>query len=153
MTFNVNWGDTPIYKKHMADKPDERFTDEHGVPPFPINCVMWPMGAIGISQITEDNASDVFARLQVLFEVTSTAFARKFDGDELVDVDLEPSHIAQCVGLGVNVSRMTNSEYVKHVLDIAKREKCEVDRQDVTRRIKEAKAFFNQTALNSLITK
>ena len=152
MPFIVNWSDTAPYKKHMATKPDDPFTNDAGVPPFPLSPTMWFLGVVGISQVTEDNAPDVFARLKVYCEITGEPFTQKWENNDYTDVELEPWHIANCVGLSGNVSRMTNAEYVKHMLSIAKREKLgEFDSKAINARLKDCKQFFQIQSVQALI--
>lgn len=127
MALNVDWGNTPVYKEFLATTPDGDFTDSNGMPQFPIGDLMFSMMVVQLGSITEKNAHKVFARLSLYLDaMVGGAFSRLWDGENVIEERLKPEHINRAMGLRVNVSSETDTDWVNYFLRLVNREKVDL---------------------------
>ena len=152
MTYDCNWGETPLYKAHIAKHGEGApFGNEHGLP-FPLGGVMWLMLIAKKWEITTKNAAEVYARIATYHKVVGEPFATSWDGKNKIEHDITPADVAQCIGLRTNAGDSTKTEFVAHMVKLSKREsKQPLLANDVKQMLVEFTNEFNDYAIKAMI--
>ena len=71
---------------------------------------------VSLNEITYKNVAEWYARLLVCEEVYKMNIFEKWDGDELVKIQIEPKSLTQYLGLSTNSTNRSRSEWVKAII-------------------------------------
>lgn len=154
MTYDCNWGKTPLYTKHIAENGEGApFMDEQGNLPYPLGGIMWGMMIAKEWSITPKNAGEVYARLATYYKVTGSRFYTSWDDDskEFVDIPIKPSDVAQSMWLSTNAGKSSRADFVKHMVNLTKRTTEPASPQDIKRIMDEFLDEFNTFAVEAMI--
>lgn len=74
----------------------------------------------GIPVITVDNWQEVYARTRAYYKLIDTEAYQTFDGEKVTRQELTPGMVRRRIGLKTNASRLTEAQFAKTLLRIAR---------------------------------
>jgi hypothetical protein len=84
--------------------------------------LIWATMAIGMGEITEENAQEFYSRLSLLEKVSGASRWFYDDDGEHVSVYFTPEDVKRFIGLTTNVfPKWTQAKFAKHILDLHER--------------------------------
>lgn len=151
MPIMMDWSNTKQYKQHVAEHgKNAGFVDEHGVPPFPISHIGFSLMISGASTIDASNIAEVYGRLALYYEYTDSPLARKWSNNKSTPIMLNPSHVALCLGLSVNVNNMTRAKWVEYFERVTKKEGRPMTKKEIRDAVDRHAAEFVSQCVHAL---
>jgi len=79
------------------------------------NALIWTTMAIGMGRISADNANEFFARVDTVQKATGQLCYANNEQGEMAPYMITHADIVRRIGLGTNASRLTKTQFFKHV--------------------------------------